>query len=305
MSDTPDGWIETPTGPIPDPRKHAPKKSVPANSASPGIPAAVPPTSKKSIPSKSPSPVANSASFSSSSNSSYAPPAYAVPRSKRAKTSVPSKKGHKFLGIILVVVLTVGFKLVDHLFQSDSDSSDSSSSSQDYELADEDYDSYDPDDQFTLGKPWSGTVGAEETIKNYKPVVSDCRSFTDEDGNDAVRCAVKWTNPYSTTIKLSDMRFPSFEFVDGTGEDVDEALVSPDSPYYDETFSDATVAAKQGDTETSYIFFSPTQDDTVWIGIRTEVINSEGGTRYRQYLETTIAKVDMKTLEVTNATWKK
>jgi hypothetical protein len=248
----------------------------------------------------------------SSQATSYSPPAYASPRSA-APTSTAKKKGRSIAGFVAVILLFIGFRSIGPIFNAFTGSSSSSPSSSsstlvdsddgDYdEFAEDDTDSYDMDDQFTLGKSWSGTVGAK-AIKNYKPVVSDCKSFADEDGADAVRCAVKWTNPYSTTIRFSDRRFPSYELEDGTGEYVDEALVSQDSIYYDEMLSDVSVAAKQGDTVTSYIFFNPTKDDTVWISIETDAITSKDNTKYRETLETTIAKVNVKTLKVTNADW--
>lgn len=291
MSDTPDGWIETPTGRIPDPRKQKPLRSHATTGEGPNSS----PT-KMTIP-QIPRPGSDSANS----------PAGAPVEAKK------SRKGSGLLVLVFIVVVVVGaWKPISGLvstatssFSSElSSPSDSSSEADDDEgeddaaspargddfYADTDYNEA---DKRIPGKTWDGTANLSY-FKDYKVSVKDCSDIVDDEGALAVRCVLQWTNPYSTTISDGDQLYPRLEFAgDSDSIKVEDVWPSDEGRYADEPTEDHTV--KAGQTDEMPFYFSDAGTRNVWISYDRWTKESDG------YVTTTIAKVDTQTLSVTNA----
>lgn len=158
---------------------------------------------------------------------------------------------------------------------------------------------YNDSDLTTPGKTWDGTEGSQG-ILDYKPSVTTCTRFTDEDKKPAIRCIVKWTNPYKFSFDSDADEYPLFTAI----ADVDDSSGLPDanpgekSPYYEESYSYVDKSVSPGKTTSTPMYFEPGKAKQVWVSYE----RWDKGRHH--YLDTSVAKVDLTNFQITNATWK-
>ncbi|MCI1983819.1 MAG: hypothetical protein LKJ47_03480 [Bifidobacteriaceae bacterium] len=165
------------------------------------------------------------------------------------------------------------------------DSSDSAESSDTSDIKDE--------NKRILGATYDGTTNPS-SIKEYKISLSSCSHITNDEKKPAIRCLMTWTNPYSTALTDTDQERPMVNYIGDPGTkdgSIKDTWPADNSRYSKEILNNYT--AQPHATVKEPIYFTPGSNSTVWVSYDRFYGDN--------YVTTTFAKIDMKTLTVTNA----
>lgn len=305
MDNTPNGWIDTPTGRIPDPRKQKPHVSALLSSET-GVGARARRANSAREVNRAPAPRPEEGNFAQGNPTRSNSALSNSVQGNSAKHEATRSYLIVLLAVVLVAVFAVAWQPVSQwVNETFNQSSESSASTSQQEAAEESTPSteYDTtlnyDDNIVVGKDWQGTKGASTVLKSYKPSISECKKILDDEDEKVIFCYMTWTNPYDTTVSLEDEEYPdTLQFTDSHSAGyVLSGYPKIGTEAYDELMDAPSV--RPGKTGQIAICFNPEGNSTVWVSYDRE--KNVDGVDYR--LSTTVASIDTKTLKVTNAVW--